>query len=106
METSPLEIRRVNGRELHIVWADGHRTVLTNGFLRESCPCAACVNEFTGQRMLNPETIPPDIRAEHIELVGRYAIKVRWSDRHSTGIYTFQRLREWCPCESCRGPRA
>ena len=25
---------------------------------------------------------------------------IRWSDGHSTGIYTFERLRELCPC--CR----
>ena len=102
METTPVEIRRVDDREIHIAWADGHRTVFTNNHLRECCPCAACVNEFTGQRMLDPASVSPDIRAEAIELVGRYAIKIRWSDRHATGIYTFQKLREWCACEACR----
>jgi DUF971 family protein len=42
-----------------------------------------------------------EILAEEIQLVGRYAIRIRWSDGHGTGIYTFQRLREWCPCEAC-----
>jgi DUF971 family protein len=103
MDTIPTEIRRVDDRELHIVWADGHQTVLANKSLRERCPCAACVHEFTGERMLNPATVPPDIRADEVSLVGRYAIKIRWSDRHATGIYTFQKLREWCACEACRG---
>src|SRR5437867_11405566 len=98
---TPVEIRRVDNREIHITWADGHCTAFPNKRLRESCPCAACVSEVTGRRMLDPASIPADIRAEEISLVGRYAIKVRWSDRHSTGIYTFQKLREWCPCESC-----
>ncbi len=103
MDTTPGEIRRVDDRELHIVWADGHTTVFANTSLRERCPCAACVNEFTGERMLSPATVPPDLRADEVSLVGRYAIKIRWSDRHATGIYTFQKLREWCACETCRG---
>jgi DUF971 family protein len=33
--------------------------------------------------------------------VGRYAIRFHWSDGHSTGIYTFEHLRELCPCPIC-----
>ncbi len=102
MEAIPVEIRRVDERELHITWADGHRTVYATRYLREVCPCAACVNELTGERMLNPKSVRPDIRADEIALVGRYAVKFRWSDGHSTGIYTFQRLRADCPCEGCK----
>lgn len=102
MNTTPVEIRRVEDRELHILWADGHKTVFTNKYLRERCPCAACVNELTGERMLRLESVRPDIRAEDISLVGRYAIQIRWSDGHSTGIYPFERLRAECPCGFCR----
>ena len=102
METTPVEIRRAEDRELQITWADGHRTVLANRLLRQSCPCARCVNELTGERMLDPASVPPDIRASEISLVGRYAVKVRWSDGHSTGIYTFRKLREWCACDACQ----
>jgi DUF971 family protein len=104
MDTTPAEIRRVDHRELHIVWADGHKTVYLNKSLRERCPCAGCVNEFTGERMLDPVAIPSDIRADAVSLVGRYAIRIGWSDRHATGIYTFQKLREWCACETCSHP--
>ncbi len=102
MDATPVEIRRVADRELHILWADGHKTVFTNKYLRESCPCAACVNELTGERVLRPESVRPDVRAEDISLVGRYAIQIRWSDGHSTGIYSFDKLRAECPCEACR----
>jgi DUF971 family protein len=101
MEPTPVEIRRVAERELHITWADGHRTVFANKALRERCPCAACVNELTGARVLDPASVASDIRADEIALVGRYAIRIRWSDGHATGIFTFQRLREWCPCDAC-----
>jgi DUF971 family protein len=103
LEATPLEIRRMDNREIHISWADGHKTVFTNTHLRERCPCATCVNELTGERMLRPEAVRPDIRAAEISLVGRYAIQIRWSDGHSTGIYSFDKLRADCGCESCRG---
>ena len=103
-DASPVEIRRVEDREIHVTWSDGHRSVFPNKVLRERCPCAGCVHELTGQRLLDPRSVRPDIRAEEIALVGRYAIRVRWSDGHATGIYTFRKLREWCPCEACRGP--
>jgi DUF971 family protein len=94
---TPVEIRRVEDREIHVTWADGRKSVFSNKALRERCPCAGCVHELTGQRLLDPGSVRPDIRAEEIALVGRYAIRVRWSDGHSTGIYTFERLREWDP---------
>jgi DUF971 family protein len=90
----PVEIRRVEGREIHVTWTDGQRSVFSNKALRERCPCAGCVHELTGQRLLNPASVPSDIRADEITLVGRYAIRIRWSDGHATGIYTFQKLRE------------
>ena len=100
MKTTPVEIRRVENREVHISWADGHKSVVTNKYLRETCRCAACVKEFTGERILKPESVPADIRAEEISLVGRYAIPVRWSDGHSTGIYPFDTLWAVCACET------
>lgn len=102
MDATPVEIRRVEDRELHITWADGHRTVYANRYLRETCPCAACVDEVTGVRTLDPATVRPDVRARAIDLVGRYAIKIAWSDGHATGLYTFTRLRADCPCPACR----
>jgi DUF971 family protein len=103
VEATPVEIRRVDGREVHIRWTDGHQTVYPNKHLREICPCATCVDELTGKRMLDPASVRPGIRADEIALVGRYAVRFRWSDGHSTGIYTFQKLRGGCPCEACAG---
>lgn len=35
-----------------------------------------------------------EVRATGAELVGNYAIRVRFTDGHDTGIYTWQYLRE------------
>lgn len=61
-------------------------------FLRCECPCAACVNEFTGERTLNPAMIPKDVAPSQIEFAGNYALKIFWSDGHYTGLYSWDHL--------------
>lgn len=87
---------------VRILWRDGHESVYENLFLRVSCPCAGCVNEWTGERTVNPATIPPGIRPTSWHLVGQYALSIAFSDGHGTGIYSFDLLRELCPCPLCR----
>lgn len=60
---------------------------------RDACPCAACIEEGTGRKILDPATIPLNIRPERIDGVGNYAIQIRWSDGHDTGIYDWTLLR-------------
>ncbi len=54
-----------------------------------------------------PATVTPDIRPLRLALVGAYGLRVYWSDGHATGIYTFEKLLEVCPCPACvaRRPR-
>ena len=60
--------------------------------LRCECRCAGCVDERTGVRTLDVETVPNDIGITQIELVGNYALKFSFSDGHDTGIYSWERL--------------
>ena len=57
---------------------------------------------MSGQRILDPGAVPPDVHPLEIRPVGRYAIQIAWSDLHSTGIYSFEYLRDCCPCDGCR----
>lgn len=70
--------------------------------LRLACPCAECVEEMTGRPLLDPARVPDDVRPLSLALVGGYGLRVHWSDGHSTGIYTFDRLLAGCPCSRCR----
>ena len=84
--------RRADGIEIE--WSDAGGAVhIPARELRMACPCAACVDELSGRRLLDPSVISPDIRPEALELVGAYGVRVRWSDGHGTGIYTFAWLR-------------
>ena len=91
----PERIERFGESGLKIRWSDGHESLYPWGLLRAGCPCAAC-----------REGAPPDpaAPAKPVELhpVGRYAVAIRWSDGHVTGIYSHQYLRSLCPCEACR----
>jgi DUF971 family protein len=40
-----------------------------------------------------------------VEPVGSYALRIVWSDGHSTGIYSYQHFRDICPCDECRDAR-
>ncbi len=81
---------------LSILWGDDRRCRYRAAELRRSCPCAQCVNEWTGERVLKAESISEKIEIKDLSIVGRYALNFRWSDGHETGIYSFRYLRELC----------
>lgn len=101
----PLEIIGLRRPDITLVWEDEHRTVYSALDLRLRCRCAHCVEEISGRPLLDPSRVPPDLVANHIELVGQYAISIHWSDGHQTGIYKFADLREACPCAACQQER-
>ena len=97
----PTEIGRANQHDVKVIWQDGHQSLYLARALRLACPCAACVDEMTGQIRLIATNIPEDVHPLKIDLIGRYAMGIHWSDGHQTGIYAFNRLRKLCPC--CQG---
>lgn len=95
-EIEPRQIKQEDDFTLQIIWADEKECRYRAVDLRRSCPCAQCVNEWTGERVLKPENVTDEIEIRDLSLVGRYAINFRWSDGHETGIYSFRYLRELC----------
>lgn len=93
-EIEPREIKQDGDSGLRITWADDCVCRYTAAELRRSCPCAQCVNEWTGQRVLKPEAVSEQLTIADLSIVGRYALNFRWSDGHETGIYSFRYLRE------------
>jgi len=92
----PHEIVQEGQSGLRINWGDGRACGYGAAALRRVCPCAQCVNEFTGERVLKPESIPDTLAIEDVSIVGRYALNFRWSDGHDSGIYSFRYLRAVC----------
>ena len=89
----PLEIIGLGQAEVTFVWSVQDKDVWTARELRSRCTCAYCQSEMTGERLLDPETIPSDITVTHMELTGNYGVNIHFSDEHTTGIYRFSTLR-------------
>ena len=80
-------------RTLAIVWNDDRESRYDVVELRKQCPCAHCIDEWSGEQRLLPEQVADDIRPIRIDSVGRYALTIQFSDGHTTGIYSFSMLR-------------
>lgn len=96
----PLQIIEESDREITIVWSDNLETKYAAADLRRKCPCAGCVNEWTGERTLKPETIAEELSFASIAVVGRYALNFNFSDGHDTGIFSFKYLRSLSDAEN------
>jgi DUF971 family protein len=89
----PTQIVEESDKALTINWSDGAETRYSAAQLRRNCPCAGCIDEWTGKKVLRDESIPDDIAFDHISIVGRYALNFHFTDGHDTGIFSFDFLR-------------
>lgn len=102
---APKSIKQVDESTLGISWNDGHDSIYSVKKLRESCPCANCIDEWSGAKLIAPGSIPNEIRPRNLKAVGLYAFQFDWSDGHSTGFYTHELLRQLCECEACKNKK-
>lgn len=96
MNPLPTRIDKYSDSEMLVSWSSGESFAVPFLEIRFHCPCASCVDEHTGQRILKREQISRDIRPVNVQLVGRYAVQVTWSDGHGTGMYHYDRLLQLC----------
>jgi DUF971 family protein len=85
-------------RKFRMKWNDGHEAKYPYAFLRGFCPCAACQGHFQATTF----HLVPNANLARVDLIGSYALNLIWDDGHDTGIYTFKRLRDMCPCKACK----
>jgi DUF971 family protein len=90
----PVQIIEESDSEISVKWSDDRETRYDAVTLRRMCPCAGCVNEWTGERTLDDRNIPEDLSIDHVSIVGRYALNFHFSDGHETGIFSFAYLRK------------
>lgn len=95
MSDAPTHIRahREEG-VLELEWPDGTVDRLPFRFVRGRCPCAGCVDEMTGRRIVGVQDVPEDVQPTGMRMTGHYAVKITWNDGHDTGLYTWERLAE------------
>lgn len=81
-------------KQLTVTWSDGAVLQVGARRLRQYCPCAACVEEWSGKRTYDVETIPADMKVVEVVPVGNYAVSFTFGDLHRTGIYNWEYLRD------------
>jgi DUF971 family protein len=92
-EPWPTEIRQAkDGRSLRIEFDDGHTFALDAEFLRVESPSAEVKGHGPGQEQLVPGK--RGVTIVRLEPVGSYAIRIIFSDGHSTGLFTWPYLRK------------
>lgn len=102
-----LDLKKDSG--LSVRWSDGVESFYPIAYLRKMSPSAE-MRELRKQMNSNPLTILPEgmsgsteIVATDAEMVGNYALKIVFSDGHSTGIYSWSYLREIDPATNPDG---
>ena len=90
-------VREIESREysLIIFWGDGEEQEIRYSDLQKRCSCATCVDETTGQRILDEKSVDEDVKARRVVQVGRYAIRIEFTSGCSLGIYDFDMLRSF-----------
>jgi ATP-binding protein involved in chromosome partitioning len=91
--SAPLTGLKKDGDHLLLRWQDGLAARISVRQLRLACPCAFCVNEVTGERMLDPDSIPDSMALKDMQPVGHYAYRILFEDGHDTGLFTLETLR-------------
>ena len=104
-----VKVRVSTGEGVDIVWSDGHTSHYPFPYLRDLCPCALCNDERDKKARMGTSPVAsielpmfkPRVTAKSAQAMGNYALQITFSDGHATGIYSFEHLREICPCEAC-----
>lgn len=89
----PTEIKlHKTSATLELVYADGSSRSLSAEFLRVHSPSAEVRGHGKGQEVL--QTGKRNVAIQHIQAVGNYAIKLSFDDKHDSGIYSWEYLKE------------
>lgn len=89
---SEITFRYDTGKHDVIISKDGVSKSINARALRLKCQCAACIDEFSGKKVLNDSRVPVDVHPTQMIQKGNYAVAVIWSDGHKSSIYPFDNL--------------
>jgi len=101
MSIHPVHLDLKRDEALTVRWSDGRESVYPVAYLRRMSPSADAEQQREALAT-NPLTVSSSsgggpLRAERVEPVGRYAVRLVFSDGHHTGLYTWAYLREIDP---------
>ncbi len=101
MPQPPAHLELQRDRGLTVEWADGAKSFYPVEYLRRMSP-SADARAVREELARNPLAVVPagggePLAAVDAELVGNYAVRIRFSDGHDTGLFSWTYLREIDP---------
>ncbi|MBC7794675.1 MAG: DUF971 domain-containing protein [Clostridia bacterium] len=98
MNVEPTEIEVESAaKNLRVAWSDNTTSRFPLRYLRGYCPCAACQGHGGQITFVDIK----ESKITGISEVGNYALAIAWRDddatSHTTGIYSFDYLRDLDP---------
>lgn len=97
--SSPTKIKLDKQETLIITWDNGNEYKYPLQFLRDESPDAGNKGETILWKHYAPPAHGPDQPGKYeianIEMVGNYAINIKWKDGYDYGIYSFELLEQW-----------
>ncbi len=104
MSERPVHLDLDRKRGLTVEWRDGTRSFFPIGHLRRMSPSAEA-RALREEMARNPLTVLPasaatatgPLTAVDAEMIGNYAVRIRFSDGHDTGLYSWAYLRSIDP---------
>lgn len=95
----PTKIKLHKQEHLEIIWDNGKAIKYPLKFLRDESPDAGNKGEtILWKHYAPPKRAPLKSEAyeiEKIEMVGNYAIQIKWKDGYDFGIYSWDLLKEY-----------
>ncbi|BAM04882.1 hypothetical protein PSMK_27230 [Phycisphaera mikurensis NBRC 102666] len=95
---TPVDLDLKKDEALTVRWSDGRTSVFPVAALRRWSPSAEA-SEFRKAQADNPLAVLPGgdatgpVTATSAELVGKYALRIGFSDGHATGLFSWDYLR-------------
>ncbi|XP_066923820.1 gamma-butyrobetaine dioxygenase-like [Clytia hemisphaerica] len=88
---APSVIENNENLSLKVSWDNGEESEFANIFLRDQCQCPSCFKVESYNRLLEPYTIPSDVKPKNIEIT-QNSINISWTDEHFSS-YPFEYLQ-------------
>jgi DUF971 family protein len=110
IDAQPVHLDLKKDRGLTVQWNDGTTSHYPIAYLRRMSP-SADAKALREELARNPLTVLPSgsakqsgpLTALDAELVGHYAIRIRFSDGHDTGLFSWKYLKEIEPPKDSNG---
>jgi gamma-butyrobetaine dioxygenase len=83
---SPIAAVRAMAGYVEVEWSDGRISPFHEPWLRDNCPCSACVYAVTREQVFQIADVSADLRVESAQLTAQGTLSLVWQDGHRSQL--------------------